>query len=446
MKKNYDIAHGVTLITLTITIIVLLILAGVAIIILNSNDSILNKATQSLVIQDKESIREIILMAVNNVKIEKATNNLSKEKIINMLKNEIEILSNENTTVEFAEGMYVIKLKSYEFKINEDLTFVSKGISNERIIIEKSFTNEIILADLEGGFREHTAIKIEFDQESINPNINLNIYMFDSNNNFIKSYSRSNLLGKTIYVNDNGVKFKLQNWNEVSDYTFRCIVTQTDELEYAGKETLNSYKPNSEYVFTNVINDAEQIEVKFSDDSVISSNDSIDIYSFIQYSETNFGSSIERTILPEEVSSKKFIVSRNNLTMVLSSGNGETIQKGNIKYTLEKYVTPDNVLESKHGRESNLQGKVYEKMFPDAKRLELKFDEDTNLNKRFDSLYVYYTTNENEEILVGKFTGNDLSNAILQIPSNNVKFILYTGGSLVNCYGFRCEITQILNE
>ena len=71
MKEKEKNSQGITLIALVITIIVLLILAGITIATLTGDNGILSKATTAKESTKKEEGREIIKLAIEEMRIEK---------------------------------------------------------------------------------------------------------------------------------------------------------------------------------------------------------------------------------------------------------------------------------------------------------------------------------------------------------------------------------------
>ena len=72
MRKKQE--KGITLIALVITIIVLLILAGVAIATLTGDNSIIKKANDAKVENEKAEIKDILGIAINTIAIERGEN------------------------------------------------------------------------------------------------------------------------------------------------------------------------------------------------------------------------------------------------------------------------------------------------------------------------------------------------------------------------------------
>ena len=104
---------------------------------------------------------------------------------------------------------------------------------------------------------------------------------------------------------------------------------------------------------------------------------------------------------------------------------------------MENYVVPDNVLESSHNYENSID-KSYTKTVENAEMLRLTFDEKTRFENRCDTLTIYYTKNDSE-VALGTYTGTELANKELIIPTNNVRLLLHTDGSVI-FYGFRCTV------
>ena len=438
--KKVCFEKGITLISVVITIIIMLILVGIVLNISLGNNSVLNKAKVSVKTNEEQAIKEIILLAANEIKIKNSITPMSTEDIKLELYKEITKNSDNDVSVEIYENNYLIKAKEYIFEIPSELNSVSCVTNNDKIVLEKSFQSEKILYDCEAKFAYNTAIKIEFDNETVNSKSLVNIYVFDSNDNFIKSYSNKALAGKTIYINDKGVKFKIQSLKTVSNYLFKCTIHSTNEISYQGMETPHPYKNNCEYAFTNYIKDANQVLMKFSIDSKIHNRDMIGMYSFKQYSDTQWEQLQDRIIKLNDGVSDEIIISKNTSTIVLSSNNIKDDSLYGIKFSLDKYETPDNILESFHNYENNLNGKIYEKTIDGAKAIKLSFDKDTCF-KSGDWIDIYYN-DSGEDILVGKYIGDELSKREIFIPANNVKIKLYSG-NLGSDYGFRCLIDEI---
>lgn len=72
MRKRQE--NGITLIALVITIIVLLILAGVAIATLTGDNSIIKKANDAKVENEKAEIKDILGITINTIAIERGEN------------------------------------------------------------------------------------------------------------------------------------------------------------------------------------------------------------------------------------------------------------------------------------------------------------------------------------------------------------------------------------
>ncbi len=112
MKKN----AGITLIALIITVIVLLILAGVAIVTLTGENSLLeraNKAIEETKIKEAEEIIKLIIYEnrIAENQNEYSENNQLIEKIVNKLKDEGYIIEADNDTVIY--GKEKIKISDY---------------------------------------------------------------------------------------------------------------------------------------------------------------------------------------------------------------------------------------------------------------------------------------------------------------------------------------------
>lgn len=102
---------------------------------------------------------------------------------------------------------------------------------------------------------------------------------------------------------------------------------------------------------------------------------------------------------------------------------------------LEYYISPtidvDAVLESPH---PYTKGEPFTQVYesPIGTRIEVTFDELTETEENVDFIYIY---DENEE-LVGKYTGTQLAGKTVEIPGRKV-IIKLTSDNYINAYGFR---------
>lgn len=142
MQKN---SKGITLIALVITIIVLLILAGISIMMLTGNNSILNKAKEAK--QDTIEGEEIerVKMAYNSVAISKLTENNQEKVTAAELQNELEnMIGKEETMTEDNEDgtLNVSFIKTnHIYSVDNGIVTVYKGLlittDTENVIFTK---------------------------------------------------------------------------------------------------------------------------------------------------------------------------------------------------------------------------------------------------------------------------------------------------------------------
>ena len=156
-KKN----SGITLIALVITIIVLIILAGVSIIILTTDNNIINKTKEAKLNYDMAKVKEFVELMLQEYRIESFQNN-NKEKLIDFLNNKneksfLDIEENENKKlIDIYTDKYDIEIDVLNLKVNKieliqnfvmpEVTVGFYNISNNKEELEKGKkANEINL-------------------------------------------------------------------------------------------------------------------------------------------------------------------------------------------------------------------------------------------------------------------------------------------------------------
>ena len=119
MKKlNSKNKNGITLIALVLTIIVLLILAGISIMMLAGDNSILRKAGEAKEITGNAAIEEAIKMAYNNAIMNKYTS--GSADLTNDMKEELEKTYGEgNVSVVEKNGKYDVTINEKIYTIDE---------------------------------------------------------------------------------------------------------------------------------------------------------------------------------------------------------------------------------------------------------------------------------------------------------------------------------------
>lgn len=320
---------------------------------------------------------------------------------------------------------------------------ISNVVFGEQLVIEQVFNDQMLYNEtFETAFEEDTSIRLDFDYDTTKSGTWIDVWLYDSNGIFIKRFSNTELHRKPVYVNDKGVKIVLRNWQELSNYKFKCRITKTDEIGYRATETPHPYKGNAFYTFTTKYDTAESVRVTFDEQSKLNTGDSICFYDRIYNNEDDYWDTQKDYVDNNEITTKEIIqVPGNEVSMVLYS-NSKTNEEYGFKYNIEKYETPEDVLESSHQYENGLyDGKVYTKRIEGADNLMLIFDEKTYFEWNCDRINIYYTDQYGNDIWVGEYTGDQLSGQTIGVPADNVKIILYTDGSVIY-YGFRCQIKK----
>ena len=131
--------HGITLISLVVTIIILLILAGISIRLIGGSNGILNRASSALDANDKATATEKMELKItylNMVSYGENTRKATLQELADGLfaDKEVEYVKLKNQEIATlepidvtGENSFLVKLKeySYEFEINSDLQLAS---------------------------------------------------------------------------------------------------------------------------------------------------------------------------------------------------------------------------------------------------------------------------------------------------------------------------------
>lgn len=139
MRKRQE--NGITLIALVITIIVLLILAGVAIATLTGDNSIIKKANDAKVENEKAEIKDILGIAINTIAIERGENKeYYKDKETFIEKGELDINTYAIDDYEYNLDNNLVQFKIYkkngtknQYKCEIDLTTGNININQDGI-------------------------------------------------------------------------------------------------------------------------------------------------------------------------------------------------------------------------------------------------------------------------------------------------------------------------
>lgn len=323
-------------------------------------------------------------------------------------------------------------------------------ISNVVFIDEITFESEHEYSNnmdqiWEGTFDEDTAIKIEFDDETETENNYDRIWIYDSNGTFIRRYDGTALKGKTIYLNDKGVKIRFTTDGSVVKYGFKCVITKTDEIAYRGLETSHPYLADCEYAFTAEVEGAEKLQVTFSDDSVINSSDNVKVYKNDEStisSLTNWGTMNEvRLSLSNDNVAGRSVVTKGSATSIVLSGNGSESERtaNGIKFNIQEYTTPENVLESDHDYENN-SDIYYDKVIEGAEILKLTFNDETYVENSKDYIKIY-SYESGSRTLIGTYTGTALAGKTVIVRASGVSIELTSNNANVY-YGFYCTVEK----
>ena len=130
LKLGMSANKGITLIALIITIIVLFILAEIAMITLTGENGILNRTNEAKVKNEKEQAREKLQLILNDLIIEKKTNNNYDDEVYTeKLKREgIEIIE---TNIEAEKTIDTVKVDGWKFQIDRDNLKIIKDLNEK---------------------------------------------------------------------------------------------------------------------------------------------------------------------------------------------------------------------------------------------------------------------------------------------------------------------------
>lgn len=289
----------------------------------------------------------------------------------------------------------------------------------------------------EAKFDEETAIQIYFDNRT-SFGWNSYIYLYDTKDVLIKRYGGDEIAGKTILLNDNGIKIKLVTNSGDTSYGFKCTITRTKDLEYNASEIPANYKENCIYALTTLVDGANKVQVTFDENANIGEYDTLYIYENDAKSISQYTTQ-RATLNKDKIASRTFCMDGNASTILLESDKGEKPQES-LKFTTSSYQTPDNVLESPHNYYNNMR-ENYTKRINGAMMLKLTFDEECFLERNCDKLYIY---DESGKLLL-QYTGAELAHQIVYVTGSYVRIYLTTDGSVTN-YGFRCTVEDATDE
>ena len=105
-----------------------------------------------------------------------------------------------------------------------------------------------------------------------------------------------------------------------------------------------------------------------------------------------------------------------------------------VHYIKDKIISSEEYPESNHNYENNLNEWYIYTTKEDANYIEVKFSEKTCVENVFDTISIY---NQNEQ-LIGKYSGNELAGKTLTIKGNMIKINLVTD-SAGNEFGFKID-------
>lgn len=129
MKQKVENIHGITLISLVISIIVLIILIGVSIAILTGKNSLFERAKQAKLNYSVSSSKEKLELAISNLIIEQASKgeNTSKEDLTKINDEEIDVGSTDKFPVE-------VICEKYKFAVDENFVVTYIGDADGIIV------------------------------------------------------------------------------------------------------------------------------------------------------------------------------------------------------------------------------------------------------------------------------------------------------------------------
>ncbi|MBO5479424.1 MAG: discoidin domain-containing protein [Clostridia bacterium] len=133
--------RGITLIALVITIIVLLILSGISILALTGENGLIIKSIEAKQKNDEKSAAETVILAMNNYKVQKYSNNSIKFE--DSIKNELKI----DEMIENEDSTYTFEYKNYLFTVTED-EIISQTKGKETS--DKKYAIKINYVDIDG--------------------------------------------------------------------------------------------------------------------------------------------------------------------------------------------------------------------------------------------------------------------------------------------------------
>ena len=109
-----------------------------------------------------------------------------------------------------------------------------------------------------------------------------------------------------------------------------------------------------------------------------------------------------------------------------------------VHYIKDMIISSEEYPESNHNYENNLNEWYIYTTQEDANYIEVKFSENTYVENVFDTISIY---NQNEQ-LIGKYSGNELAGKTLTIQGNTLKINLVTD-SAGNEYGFKIDKIKV---
>lgn len=346
--------------------------------------------------------------------------------------------SEDKTVVSMEINGQVIKGNAFIMP-NEDV-IISNVTYNEQIILESPHNYENNIDQTwEMQFDEETAIKIEFSGETYTESWGDIIWLYNSDGIFIKKYQGNDLAGKTIYLNDNGVKIRLVTNDYGVYYGFKCYITKTEEIGFESMETPHPYRGNCEYAFINKVDNAERIQITFSEETTLKEGDFLNIYSTDEETinqEEGPNNPVRISLNKDNISSKKVILKGNAASILVSSVSGSNSTYG-ISYSVEKYESPENILESDHKYTNNLN-ETKTKTIPGAKVLKLTFDDETYVEYYNDYIEIY----DGKGVQIGNYTGDNLTGQTLIIIGDTVQIKIISNG-YGTAYGYRCTVESV---
>lgn len=325
------------------------------------------------------------------------------------------------------------------FKMPNENVTIANVVYNEQLILQSSHTYENNIDQTwEAQFDEETAIKIEFSSDTYTGYSDY-IWLYNSDGIFIRKYYQDELAGKTIYLNDNGIKIRLVTDDSMVYYGFKCYITKTDEIGFNSMETSHPYKEKSDYAFITKVEDAEKVQVTFNEQTTLEDGDIVNIYStdesYINTLEDS-ANPLRITLNKDNITSRQVVLNGDSASIILSSATGTKSAYG-INYTIEKYETPENVLESDHYYTNNLD-ETKTKTISGANYLKLTFDDETYVENYNDYILIY----DKDGYQIGKYSGANLTGQTIIVTGDTVQIRL-TSNSYTTGYGYKCTVEAI---